>query len=850
MHKKAPGQSLPIIALVIVVLFGMVALAVDVGNTYSQQREVTRAANAATVAGMEQLISTDDPSDAGVRTAIENSLVSNGVDINGSAFQMSAIYLDAGRTPLSAAGPVDSLDKACQIGDCGGSVPEGAVFIDLQVADTNETFFAQLVGQDTLPVNGQSFAGRCTPTSGVYPIGIRAEDLSGNSFRMGAESWSYSDDEVQNRVMRRLYLGDMTVAGHYDILRWMSSTPMDSQGAVQASMQGQGILSQGFTEVAFDELSQPIQDEITASGIEYPTGRNNLNIGDWIYGTVNVDMTADSTIAAELLKHQNERTMLTLPIVQNRSVHTVIGEGESAATAYTYKVVGLGKFFIGRGIDPTGATNASANGFGQNATGQYLDLVYLGAADTVPCNLTIASYSLEVQPTATPQQGEQPEDPGNGEEPNEGGENEGNSDNPGIANLTGEVSLRPRSEVTEEDNPPIQYVIIMDVSGSMTMNFDGQVTNPATGAALQCEYDPSSTLPYWSGNCGGTENPWENRLERRIGITKSAIIQVFLDGMKPTDVIALVKFSAGSHSYTNSGGVTIESIGSGSSKRYWFYANDADKSQFEQVVLNAGAASGDPYLTSGGTPGATAMQRASQLLDGTDGVNDFGTRDTVPAFYPNGQPLPFEWQRYIGRDYIKAVVFLTDGVANYYLEPINGQWYNNYSDTCTTGSGNDPTCHIGILQKNGNEVVLPITAMIQQSQALQQQHDAKVYSVGLGLVSDKGLIDTASAGQYYKARSNEDVIPVFSAINDNIQNGCYPEADTDYTTALSAENLPELEGDFAGYADPVNGIMGYIYLFDEFGDPLSTGQDVVPIKIGSMVLQCIWLKTCRPAPTK
>ena len=51
-RTKTSGQSLPIIALMIVVLVAMVALAVDVGNTYAEQRSTVRASNAAALTGM------------------------------------------------------------------------------------------------------------------------------------------------------------------------------------------------------------------------------------------------------------------------------------------------------------------------------------------------------------------------------------------------------------------------------------------------------------------------------------------------------------------------------------------------------------------------------------------------------------------------------------------------------------------------------------------------------------------------------------------------------------------------------------------------------------------------------
>jgi len=64
-RSSAPGQSIPLIALLIVVLIAMVGLSVDVGNTYAQQRNTVRATNAAALAGMTELIRSNSDQKAG-----------------------------------------------------------------------------------------------------------------------------------------------------------------------------------------------------------------------------------------------------------------------------------------------------------------------------------------------------------------------------------------------------------------------------------------------------------------------------------------------------------------------------------------------------------------------------------------------------------------------------------------------------------------------------------------------------------------------------------------------------------------------------------------------------------------
>src|SRR5262245_13814250 len=113
LRSRRSGQSIPIIALIIVVLFAMVGLAVDVGNTYAEQRSAVRATEAATLAGMSVLLESNN--DANVWTAIQNSLKSNKIEI--AAYQngvgqtsdnrvVTAQYLKSDGNPL------------CYIGSC------------------------------------------------------------------------------------------------------------------------------------------------------------------------------------------------------------------------------------------------------------------------------------------------------------------------------------------------------------------------------------------------------------------------------------------------------------------------------------------------------------------------------------------------------------------------------------------------------------------------------------------------------------------------------------------------------------------------------------------------------------
>src|SRR4051794_24180049 len=115
LHSNRPGQSIPLIALIIVVLFGMVGLAVDVGNTYGQQRSAVRATEAATLSGMSTLLQTNN--DASTWTAIQNSLKSNGIEV--AAYQSGVAQTSDNRLVKAQYLKSDG-NPLCFIGSCSG----------------------------------------------------------------------------------------------------------------------------------------------------------------------------------------------------------------------------------------------------------------------------------------------------------------------------------------------------------------------------------------------------------------------------------------------------------------------------------------------------------------------------------------------------------------------------------------------------------------------------------------------------------------------------------------------------------------------------------------------------------
>src|SRR5260221_596891 len=112
-RNTAPGQSIPLIALLIVVLFAAVGLSADVGNSYQAAGKV-----------------------------IQESLRSN---------QIEGVYADPNNVGqpgqrVITAHYMDAKGNylvSCNIGSCG-SVPGGTTYIEVKVDGTVDTYFARV----------------------------------------------------------------------------------------------------------------------------------------------------------------------------------------------------------------------------------------------------------------------------------------------------------------------------------------------------------------------------------------------------------------------------------------------------------------------------------------------------------------------------------------------------------------------------------------------------------------------------------------------------------------------------------------------------------------------------------
>ncbi len=189
------GQTLVVVALLMVGLLAATGLAIDGGTVFLERRRVQNAADAAAMAGAQDLVlgkvGTLERDDADILDTVRQYAQVNGVP--DPAHNLVADYVDQDNAVLGAVG--------------GGTIPEGATGISATVRIERATHFMQLVGINTVPARAFSLAQTGPPgqVAGLRPFGIPVrvfEDLgeSGGSVRIhfGNAGQCDPDDEANS----------------------------------------------------------------------------------------------------------------------------------------------------------------------------------------------------------------------------------------------------------------------------------------------------------------------------------------------------------------------------------------------------------------------------------------------------------------------------------------------------------------------------------------------------------------------------------------------------------------------------------------------------------------------------
>jgi len=166
--KSEQGQSIVIIAAALIALLALAGLAIDGGNLFLQRRNTQNAADAAALAGTRVLAQAicNDPNatDEAIAATVDHYAQLNGIqDLSG----LTATYTDINEAEL---GPVG-----------GGSVPQGATGILVDIDNTVPSYFIQVIGIEEVDVAAAALAmtGPLIAGGGVRPIGIPSGMLGG-----------------------------------------------------------------------------------------------------------------------------------------------------------------------------------------------------------------------------------------------------------------------------------------------------------------------------------------------------------------------------------------------------------------------------------------------------------------------------------------------------------------------------------------------------------------------------------------------------------------------------------------------------------------------------------------------
>jgi hypothetical protein len=297
---------------------------------------------------------------------------------------------------------------------------------------------------------------------------------------------------------------------------------------------------------------------------------------------------------------------------------------------------------------------------------------------------------------------------------------------------------------------------------------------------------------------GGTNDPWWKVTERRVYVLKQALAGPggFIENMKPNDTMRIIAFS------------TDKGV---NSKAPW----TSDQALLKTTVMDAGSYNGDKYRTKGGTNGPSAIADAAKILS-------------------NSPPPPAA----NGLSYKHVVIYLTDGVANVFL---NGN--TNYAkDVCPQYGGdaralNDVWCQYDKTQpppgypanSNGRR---PISEMIYQASLIKDAHpEVQIFTVGLANVNPLGLDEVATSPKNLYLATDASLVPtILDQIYDKVVGNCAETGASNWIGKMDAAHtassppMPSMP----------TGVYGYVYLTGNLSTPnipwTGPGADPRPAK--------------------
>jgi Flp pilus assembly protein TadG len=189
------GQIIVLFALGLLVMVAGVALIVDGGNAYAQQRGVQNGSDAAANAGVDvlaQRLAGVTKTDTDVKNAI---LASSGLN----SITATAYYTNVTGQPIDASGNATTPALAAQVGS-STPIPPNAQGVHVSGNRSFPTTFGKAIGfnnltasADAIAITGKVIGGAFLPV--VFPVNIT--DCSGNgSLGIGKDQWQVSQPGV------------------------------------------------------------------------------------------------------------------------------------------------------------------------------------------------------------------------------------------------------------------------------------------------------------------------------------------------------------------------------------------------------------------------------------------------------------------------------------------------------------------------------------------------------------------------------------------------------------------------------------------------------------------------------
>ncbi len=170
--RSEKGQSIVLIAIVMVGLLAFAGLAIDGGNLFLQRRRVQNAADAGAMAGTRVLAeiiaacgSGNGADDARVVEALADFVADNGFTVADGS-EIAGWYLNKNATRLGQVG--------------AGSIPVSSTGVEVELQADIETYFIRVVGirSATVGADAAALTGPITHlTGGVLPIAVPVDEV-------------------------------------------------------------------------------------------------------------------------------------------------------------------------------------------------------------------------------------------------------------------------------------------------------------------------------------------------------------------------------------------------------------------------------------------------------------------------------------------------------------------------------------------------------------------------------------------------------------------------------------------------------------------------------------------------